>query len=89
MKGNVFAIVISTGLGYLLPGPDFQGLLREDEHRLDRVHAAVRAAEPDPWCPIYATRFLRRGGRVVVPEISRCVAVSLLDRCVVCMCVHV
>ena len=46
------AIVISTGLGYLLPGPDFQGLLREDEHRLDRVHAAVRAAEPDPWCPI-------------------------------------
>ena len=52
ISSNSFDIVISTGLGYLLPGPDFQGLLREDEHRLDRVHAAVRAAEPDPWCPI-------------------------------------
>ena len=48
MSWNYYAaaIVIATGLGYLLPGHDFQGLLREDEHRLDRVHAAVRAAEP-------------------------------------------
>lgn len=42
----MFLSAIAAGLGYLLPGCDFEGLLGEDQHRFGRVHTTIRAPEP-------------------------------------------